>query len=229
MPIIWNKRTGIITKVSVLPRIVIAVLYDRGEIYFIIFNICHLWFIGYHIVDYFHVSPLNLDFNTSWKICPIIFLFVEASITYTLIRHIFPKTLWFSTYFTLIILCVVDVGSYWKRYKIGVTCLLDEWNQRVTTWYQYKSFLFLLTAVCFDEFKIKNINLGRTTPHRLYPHITPQTHKQIIIEVHLISNMYTARSWSFTIFWLQIWWFSQHEMLDGWIILSLGAIHHVIT
>ena len=42
---------------------------------------------------------------------------------------------------------------------------------------------------CFYALKIKNKNMGQTTPHGIYPHMTPQTHKFVIIEGHMISNV----------------------------------------
>ena len=65
-------------------------------------------------------------------------------------------------------------------------------------------------------------------PYGLYSNMTPQTHKVFIIEGHLISNVYTIQSWSFAISWIQLWWSPPHEILDGWIILELGVIIHIL-
>ena len=85
----------------------------RGEIQCIIFNMRH-FFIGYHIVDYFHIVPLDLDFNTSGNTITMIFWFLESNITYILIIIIFPNTLWYGIWFTLETLLVVNCGSYWQ-------------------------------------------------------------------------------------------------------------------
>lgn len=59
------------TAVVVYPRIVI-----------IIFNINHILFIGYNIVDYCNVVLFDLDFNTAGNICQMIFWFVDEGINY---------------------------------------------------------------------------------------------------------------------------------------------------
>ena len=70
--------------------------------------------------------------------------------------------------------------------------------------------------------------MGQPALHRLYPHMSPQPQKHFIIEGHLISNVYTARSLSFAIVWLQLWWVPPHEILDGWIILALVVVLNML-
>ena len=48
--------------------------------------------------------------------------------------------------------------------------------------------------------KTLNMDMGKTTLNRLYPHMPPQTSIFLVIEGQLISNVYTARSISFAIF-----------------------------
>ena len=55
-----------------------------------------------------------------------------------------------------------------------------------------------------------------------------QTQKKFISDVHLISDIYTNWFLSFDMLWLQLWWVAPHEMLNGWIILALGAISHIL-
>ena len=52
------------------------------------------------------------------------------------------------------------------------------------------SFLTLI-FLCIQNI---NINMGKPTLHGLYPHMIPQANKFVIIEAHLISNVYTVRS-----------------------------------
>ena len=69
------------------------------------------------------------------------------------------------------------------------TCLLGNWKKFFSPIFLQ----FYFTAGCFYAYKIKDINLGKPTPRRLYPHITPQKPNVFIIEGYLISNVYTAR------------------------------------
>ena len=87
---------------------------------------------------------------------------------------------------------------------------------------------FLKPLVVFYASKIKNINMGQPKPYGLYSHMTPKIHKIFIIEGHLISNVQNIQSWSFSIFWIQLWWVLPHEMFDDWFILALGVIFHIL-
>ena len=106
------------------------------------------------------------------------------------------------------------------------------WKQFITTHGISISILLiiilLLPAGYIYAFKIQNINLVQPTLHILCPRMTSQTHKIFIIEDHLIYNVHTARSWYFAILLLQLWWVVQYEMMDGWIILSLVVILHIL-
>ena len=117
------QRKGILTTVVVFPRMWISVLSDRGEIYCIIFNMHHLWFVGYHIVDYFHIVPLDLDFNTLGNTFPMIFWVLESNIIYTLIIITFSNTLWYSMWFDPSIISVVCCSIIWQwgEYAFWVT------------------------------------------------------------------------------------------------------------
>ena len=74
----------------------------------------HLWFIGYHTVYCCNIVSLDLYPNTSGKILPMLFLFVDASIYYILIMQSFPKVLWCGIWFTPSIVLVVNSGSFWQ-------------------------------------------------------------------------------------------------------------------
>ena len=70
----------------------------------------HLQSIGCHGIYYFNTIPVEIDFNTSVNICLVVFLFVYASIHYTLIIIIFPNTLLYGIFFTLYIVLVFNCG-----------------------------------------------------------------------------------------------------------------------
>ena len=139
----------------------------------------HLIFLGCHIIDYWHIAPLDLDFNTSGNICPILFWFVAANITCALSIQSFWKTLWCGICFKLSLLLVFYFGSYWQRKKIWYTRLLGDWKQFINTYGISIHIIIILGFMnrwFFYAFKIQNINMVKPTPRVLYPHITPQTH-----------------------------------------------------
>ena len=107
--------------------------------------------------------------------------------------------------------------------------LLGDWNRFITTYGIIVSLLlFIFFSCCFYAFKIRNINIYKPTLHGMYPYMTPQTQKNVVIEGHLISNLWTVQSWSFAVLLLQLWWFPPHEMLDGWLILALYVLLYII-
>ena len=152
----------------------------------------HLWFIGYCDVEYWNIVPLDLDIKTSVNIWPMIFRFVYSSIHYTPIIKSFPKALWCGIWFTIAILHVVHCISTRKcgAHDLQLTGSNLFPHTVSASVFFFFSFFFssYLPDGCFYAFKIKYINLGQPTLHRLYPYMTPQTHKIIIIEGHLISN-----------------------------------------
>ena len=147
----------------------------------------HLWIIGYHDVDYGNISPLNLDFKTSGNICPMIFWFVDASIHYIMIMPSFPKDIWCVIWFTLSIVRVAHCISSWQcdthEFRLTGRNLLPHMVSASVF------FLFFYSLIFFNASKIQIINMIQPTPHVLYPHMTPQTHKCFIIYGHLISNV----------------------------------------
>ena len=99
---------------SFFPRISIAIISLRGYIYCIIFNTHHLWCIVYHYLHSCNIFTLDLDFKTSGKICPMIFLFVYASIHLNLITKKLQISLWCGILFTLAIFLAVYCISSWQ-------------------------------------------------------------------------------------------------------------------
>ena len=142
----------------------------------------HLWFIGYHIVAI--LSTFNLDFNTSGNIWPMVFLFVDASIHYTLIINLFPNDLWCGIWFTLTIVRVVHCSSIYqyRTHALWVTGS-NAWPKMVS------AAVFFFFYFYFCAFKIKYINIGQPTTYGMYTPMTPQTHKFFIVDVNLIYNV----------------------------------------
>ena len=111
-----------------------------------------------------------------------IFLFVSASIYSALIIQHFPKSLWCIIWFTLAIVPVVHCSSslpsethaFWVTRSEVLPSMVSE-----------SGFFF-----CYSYgFQIININLGKPTPNRLYPYMTPQTNEFFTIECYFISNV----------------------------------------
>ena len=128
----------------------------------------------YHGVDYFNISPLGLDFNTSGNILPMIFWFVDSSIHYTLITLFSLESVWFNTCFTLDIVNVVHCSSIWQY---GAHALWLTVRNVLHHMVLKSIFLFCILQQLYYYFlrqKI-DINLGQPTLHKLYTHMPPQT------------------------------------------------------
>ena len=110
----WN-----VTKRSSLPPLITIQVPCSS----IIFNMTHLLFVEYYIVDCFNISPFDLYFNSSGNICPMIFWFVDNSIYYTLIIIKFPKNFCCGLLFSLTIVHVVHCGCFlnWGKHTFWVT------------------------------------------------------------------------------------------------------------
>ena len=121
----------------------------------------------------FKYYTLGFDFNTSGNICPIVFWFVDTIVHYTLIIQSFPKNLWCVIWVTLSMVPVVNCRNFWQCgthdfYTTGSNVLPHISSALV--------FFFFLQYWFFCAFKTQNINMGKPTPHILYPHMPPQTH-----------------------------------------------------
>ena len=142
----------------------------------------HLWFIGYRIVHCFSIVPLNLDFSISGNIYPMIFLFVDASIYYTLIIKSFPNIICCVVWFTLTVVCVVHCSSRWQCWKHAFWLT----GSNLLPYMVSASVFFLLLFLLIQNTKYK---YGAT-----YPTCTVSTYESsntliFNIEVHFISNV----------------------------------------
>ena len=138
----------------------------------------HLQFIGYHIVRCFNIAIVDLYFNTS----PMIFLFLDASIYYTLIIQSFQNKFWCGVWFTVTKVYIYYYNSIWQ---CGTP---DLWVTGSSLLPHMVSASVLFPVIYLNSVKMQNVNVGQPTRNGLYPHMTPQTHKLFIIKGHLISN-----------------------------------------
>ena len=139
-----------------------CLIRDKFSVSYLLCITFNFWSIMVQTIE--TLPPSGPDFNTSGDICPMIFLFVYDSIHYLLIKHFFLKALWRAIYFTLAVLHVVCCMSNWQcgthAYWVTGSDVLPH----------------MVSNITLDFFvKIKNINMGQPTLHRLYPHMPPQT------------------------------------------------------
>ena len=134
-------------------------------------------------------SPFDPDFNTSVKICPMIFWFVDASIYCTPIIFFFNKgyLMWETIHTWHSTCCLL------YKYLTGwYTCLLGTHKLSITIHGISTSIIFslfyLFSYGCFYVFQMQNINLGQPTPQELYPYIC-LLNFVFIIEGKLICNV----------------------------------------
>ena len=66
----------------------------------------------------------------------------------------------------------------------------------------FSPFFLFFSFDCFYVSKKPNANLWQPTVQKMYPHMTPTEPEFFFIEGNLISNMYTARSWSFAVYFI---------------------------
>ena len=107
---------------------------------------------GYHVVDYFNIVPLDLDFDASVNICPMLFLFVDARINYTLIIKLFFQRLYdvsydlHSPYYSVLIVAVDDIGIKCETHAFWLTggnVLLHMVSASVFFFFKHWLFLFV--------------------------------------------------------------------------------------
>ena len=184
----------------------------------------HLWFIEYHVVHCLNISPLKFIFvllenSSQW------YFDLRMPVSITPWSYYLYQALWCGMCFTLTTLCVV----HWISSLQCVTHTFWITGIHVLPHMVSSSVLFLFFFLNFVSLNIYIYiyNLGRPKLHELHSYMPPQT-KKIIITGHFIHNVYTVRYLSLPIFWLQLWWVTPHEMLNGCIIPSLGVILHVL-
>ena len=119
----------------------------------------HLWFIGYHGVDYCNISPLGVYFNTTVNICPMILWFVDASIHYTLIIKSFPKGIWCRIWFTLAKICVFCCSSIWQCGTHALRLTRSNLLLHMVSAFVFflLLFFFLANFLCIQNTKYKSV------------------------------------------------------------------------
>ena len=142
-----------------------------------------------------------------------------------MIMQNFSKTLFYDMWFSFTIVPIFHCVSCWHRKKIWYAFLPGNWKQWIAT-HGIKIIILINIFGCFYIF-IKQIWVNLHHTDCIYMlfliHIF-----SVVIESHLIPNMYTSSYCPFTTCILGIWWVFQYYSFDIWITPEMGTLLNIL-
>ena len=150
---------------------------------------------------------------------------MDVSIHYTLIIQSFTKSLWCGTWITLFILLVFHCGSLWQCGKYAPWETRSYVFPHIVSASDHPIFPFFSKYFLCQNIKQKYITTYNTWSVSTH---TSNTQLLLLLRINWFAMCRPPNPDPFSILWLKLWLFPQHEMLDGWIIPSLVVVIHML-